>query len=131
MGESDLAEVTVARDKLDSPIDVETGRRYRIRLAPLAWIAIALAEDEEPRPDEPYELKRSDGEVVEGALDGDGKARHEKIPQGTCRVRFSKCDVFLPGDPGQGEEADEEGWLDIETDKEHVFAALRPFLFSL
>jgi len=41
-----------------------------------------------PLPDEPYKLALSTGEVREGTLDKEGKARFEDLPPGKSRVQF-------------------------------------------
>ncbi len=48
----------------------------------------ALDEDDHPLQEEPYVLFVCNGEVREGALDGSGQAREEKIPAGMCNLRL-------------------------------------------
>ena len=48
-------------------------------------------EDADGRPlaGATYELKASDGSVHKGTLDSTGKARVERLPEGTCEVTFT------------------------------------------
>jgi hypothetical protein len=58
---------------------------------PNHWIEIVLVDqDGKPVPNEPYEIILSNGFVVSGALDADGRAREEGIVPGTCRVTFPR-----------------------------------------
>ena len=55
------------------------------------WISIDLKDDHgNPVPNEPYEVKLSDGTIRSGTLDQDGRARVGGIPEGQCDVRFPK-----------------------------------------
>lgn len=58
------------------------------------WIAIQLI-DEHRRPleNEPYKITLPDGSVLEGKLDKNGRARHNGIPNGQCRVLFPNLDA--------------------------------------
>jgi len=59
----------------------------------LSWIEIELVDEEdEPIPGEKYKITLSDDSVIEGTLDGDGFARHDDIPKGTCKVTFPELD---------------------------------------
>jgi len=59
----------------------------------LSWIEIELVdEDDEPVPGKVYKITLSDGSVIEGTLDGEGFARHDGIPKGTCKVTFPELD---------------------------------------
>ncbi|MBU8933909.1 MAG: PAAR domain-containing protein [candidate division Zixibacteria bacterium] len=53
------------------------------------WIEIELLnEDDSPAADTPYEVHFSNGEVRNGNLDSDGRAREERVPTCTHEVRF-------------------------------------------
>jgi type VI secretion system secreted protein VgrG len=60
----------------------------------LHWIEIKLiGEDGEPISGEKYKVVLPDGAVVEGALDGEGLARVDDIPQaGRCIISFPELD---------------------------------------
>lgn len=60
---------------------------------PLDWVEIQLVgEDDAPIPGERYVVELPDGSRREGTLDGEGVARIEEIPAGTCRVSFPELD---------------------------------------
>lgn len=60
---------------------------------PADWIELRLVgEDDRPLPGERYVVVLPDGSRREGTLDGDGAARVEGIPSGTCRVEFPELD---------------------------------------
>lgn len=57
------------------------------------WIELELRdEDDNPVPNEIYWIKLPDGTLREGRLDANGFVRLDKIPCGTCSVRFPKFD---------------------------------------
>jgi len=59
----------------------------------LSWIEIELVDKEDkPVPGKMYKITLSDDSVIEGTLDGDGFARHDGIPKGTCKVTFPELD---------------------------------------
>jgi len=60
---------------------------------PFGWIGLKM-EDEEGQPvgGLRYQLELSDGSVVEGALDDEGKARVTGIRRGICRITFPDLD---------------------------------------
>jgi len=59
----------------------------------LSWIEIELVDEEdEPVPGKGYKITLSDDSVIEGTLDGEGFARHDGIPKGTCKVTFPELD---------------------------------------
>jgi hypothetical protein len=77
--------------KADAPSMAVAGKYFNAD-----WIAIQLLdEDQQPVEGEPYTITLPDGTTVKGKLDKQGKARHDGIPTGQCRVEF-------PG-LGQGE----------------------------
>jgi len=96
---------------LDQPSTLPTGGAARTRRTPapadlapseaapapaeaateqqLSWIEIQLVDDDgNAVPNQPYELRLTDGSVREGRLDGRGMARATGIPEGVCQVRF-------------------------------------------
>jgi hypothetical protein len=59
----------------------------------LSWIEIELVDEEDkPVPGKTYKITLSDNSVIEGTLDGEGFARHDGIPKGTCKVTFPEFD---------------------------------------
>jgi hypothetical protein len=59
----------------------------------LSWIEIELVNEEnKPVPGKMYKITLSDDSVIEGTLDGDGFARHDGIPKGTCKITFPEFD---------------------------------------
>jgi hypothetical protein len=55
------------------------------------WIEIELLdEDDVGVPREPYWIRLPNGEVREGRLDDNGFVRLDRIPCGTCLVRFPR-----------------------------------------
>lgn len=73
------------------------------------WIEIELRseDDDQPVPFARYVVELPNGEVVEGYLDEDGKARLEGIPAGQCKVSFPDHAEPDEGDV-EVEEAEEE-----------------------
>jgi hypothetical protein len=58
------------------------------------WIGVKLVDaDGNPVPDARYAITCSDGSVVEGSLDGRGRARVDGIPAGSCTVSFPEIDA--------------------------------------
>ena len=58
-----------------------------------SWIAFNLKDDQHhPVAHEPYEVTLSDGDVVTGSLDDQGRARLEHIPSGECKIKFPRLD---------------------------------------
>lgn len=56
------------------------------------WIAIVVLDEAgDPVADEPYVLHLPDGAEVEGRTDADGRARHEAIARGSCRIVFPRA----------------------------------------
>ncbi|MBV9496719.1 MAG: hypothetical protein JOZ54_20915 [Acidobacteria bacterium] len=73
------------------------------KLRPASWIEVQLVgEDGAPIPNETYAITLPGGNVVNGSLDRDGKARVEPIPPGTCKVSFPKLD--------------QDAWTAVETE---------------
>ncbi len=59
----------------------------------LSWIEIEMVDEEnEPVTGKSYKITLSDNSVIEGTLDGNGFARHDGIPKGTCKVSFPELD---------------------------------------
>ncbi|MCL4221617.1 MAG: hypothetical protein KJZ65_09615 [Phycisphaerales bacterium] len=59
-----------------------------------SWIEIELVdESDKPVAGAQYEVTLSDGRVASGMLNGEGWARLEGIPPGTCRICFPKLDA--------------------------------------
>ena len=60
----------------------------------LHWVEIKLiGEDGKPISGEKYKIVLPDGAIVEGALDGEGLARVDDIPQaGQCMISFPELD---------------------------------------
>jgi len=99
-GELDPGECNVRFPDLDGEAVASPGdpplakwkRQARARERP-TWIEIELVGmDGSPIPDEAYRLALPTGEVREGRLDEDGRARVEGIDPGTCRVTFPALD---------------------------------------
>jgi hypothetical protein len=62
--------------------------------AALTWIEIRLVgEDDGPIPGQRYRIELPDGSVRGGQLDGEGRARVEEIPPGSCQVTFPDLDA--------------------------------------
>jgi hypothetical protein len=60
----------------------------------LVWIEIELVDEEnQPVPRERYQIELTDGSVAKGTLDFQGRARHEGIPRGNCKVSFPDRDA--------------------------------------
>jgi len=72
--------------KLQTSSDSEPAGQNRTH-----WISIELKDDKgKPVPNQEYEVKTSDGDIVGGKLDEDGKAKVEGLPPGQCEVRFPR-----------------------------------------
>jgi hypothetical protein len=57
------------------------------------WIEIELVDNSgQPVPNERYKLTLPDGSVKWGRLDGQGKARVERLQPGNCQVTFPDRD---------------------------------------
>lgn len=57
------------------------------------WIEVELHDmDGAPMPGERYRVHLPDGSVMEGTLDGNGRARVDGIDPGQCRVTFPDFD---------------------------------------
>ena len=57
----------------------------------LHFVEFKLQDEEgEPIPDKDYRMVLANGEIREGKLDGDGKAREEDVPPGKCDIRVFK-----------------------------------------
>lgn len=56
------------------------------------WVGIELKDDDgNPVPKEVYKIKFSDGKVITGRLDEEGKAKVERLPEGgECEVTFPR-----------------------------------------
>jgi hypothetical protein len=96
---------------------------------PPAWIEIELVDEQgNPVAGEPYWLRLGNQDVIEGALDAKGFARHDPVPEGMCLVRFPARDRHefqvhtfsgpsapdkAPADSGQAKPL-EKVWLEIE-----------------
>ncbi len=58
-----------------------------------SWIEIQLTDEEgKPVPSEKYRVVTPDGEVKEGTLDANGKARVSGIEPGNCEITFPRLD---------------------------------------
>ena len=76
-----------------SEFDSHTGVGSAVQACPLVWIEIELVDEENgPVPGEEYRIELSDGSVVEGTLDSQGRARHEGIVPGNCKIMFPNLD---------------------------------------
>lgn len=72
-----------SREKKDCPVN----RTTMLLLTAPGWVDVVVRDDEgEPLPRVAYTLELADGEVVEGELDGDGRAREEEVLRGVCRL---------------------------------------------
>ena len=55
------------------------------------WVGLRLVDAAgDPVADEPYVVVLSDGAEVEGRTDADGRARHEGVARGSCRITFPR-----------------------------------------
>lgn len=58
-----------------------------------SWIEIELVDKlGKPVPGEKYQVTLPDGMIREGTLDDSGRARLNRIPEGTCQVQFPQLD---------------------------------------
>lgn len=63
---------------------------------PTAWLEVTLMDDGDPPapvPGAKYVVELADGTVIEGYLDGEGKARVEGIQEGSAKVSFPDYDA--------------------------------------
>lgn len=63
---------------------------------PTAWLEVTLMDDGDPPapvPGAKYVVELADGTVIEGYLDGEGKARIEGIQEGSAKVSFPDYDA--------------------------------------
>jgi hypothetical protein len=76
-----------------SGFDSHKGVGGAVQQCPLVWIEVELLdEDNDPVPDEEYEIETPDGRVVKGKLDHKGFARLDGLIKGSCRIRFPRLD---------------------------------------
>jgi len=79
------SEESAAADEEESAVSEET--------AETTWIEIELMDpDGTPVPNERYKITMPDGSIKYGRLDGDAKARIEKLQPGSCQVTFPDRD---------------------------------------
>ena len=72
----------------------QTSRSQTEKTKEKTWIQIELIDEKgKPVPNEPYRIELTDGSVQTGQLDDEGKARHEGIDPGTCKVTFPNIDA--------------------------------------
>lgn len=63
---------------------------------PTAWLEVSLMDDSDPPAPvagAKYVVELADGTVIEGYLDGQGKARIEGIQEGSAKVSFPDYDA--------------------------------------
>jgi uncharacterized protein (DUF2345 family) len=73
--------------------DFETELPPACRCAQATWVEVELVDEAgKPAAGAPYEVVLADGEVCEGTLDGNGKARVESLVGGPCRVSFPELE---------------------------------------
>lgn len=66
-----------------------------------SWLEIELLdENEQPIADAAYEIRLSDGNVLDGNLDESGRMRAEDVPPGPCEVRFPGLEPPPIGEAG-------------------------------
>jgi hypothetical protein len=76
-----------------SGFDSQRGVGSAVQPCPLVWIEIELVDEKnQPVSGEEYRIELTDGSVAEGTLDSQGKARHDGIPPGSCKVTFPNLD---------------------------------------
>lgn len=76
-----------------SGFDSHRGVGTAVQSCPLVWVEIELVDEEnKPVPEEKYKIEISDGSIIEGTLDSQGKARHEGIKRGNCKITFPNLD---------------------------------------
>lgn len=67
-------------------------KNYNLLRLP-SWIEIVLiGADDKPIPKEKYRITLANGEVREGVLDENGRARLETISRGDCKIAFPDLD---------------------------------------
>jgi hypothetical protein len=60
------------------------------------WVAIWLVDEQDnPVPNETYEIKLPDGSKFQGELDSNGWARYDGIVSGECTVTFPKLNQAM------------------------------------
>ena len=60
----------------------------------LVWIEIEMVDEAgEPVPGEKYKIETPDGQISEGTLGSDGKARLDGIEPGNCKVSCPELDA--------------------------------------
>ncbi|MCX4247432.1 MSCRAMM family protein [Paraliomyxa miuraensis] len=73
--------------------DFETELPPACRCAQTTWVEVELVDESgRPAAGAPYRVVLADGEVCEGTLDGNGKARVESGVSGPCRVSFPELE---------------------------------------
>lgn len=76
-----------------SSFDRHTAVGSAVQSCPLVWIEIELLDEEnQPVPGEGYRIELPNGSVVEGALNSKGRARHDGIRPGNCKITFPNLD---------------------------------------
>jgi hypothetical protein len=70
-------------------VDGETENGGSSDSSPNSWIGVELKDTNgKPIPNEPFQVKLSDGSITSGTLDDKGRARVEGVKKGQCEVRF-------------------------------------------
>ena len=60
---------------------------------PRVWVEIKLEDEEgQPVPGARYRIELKDGSAIEGTLDKEGKARHDGLDRGSCKITFPDMD---------------------------------------
>lgn len=68
--------------------------KEEIKEKKLVWIEIEMVDEAgAPVAGEKYKIETSDGQVSEGTLGSDGKARLDGIEPGSCKVSFPDLDA--------------------------------------
>ena len=68
--------------------------KEEIKEKKLVWIEIEMVDEAgAPVSGEKYKIETSDGQVSEGTLGSDGKARLDGIEPGSCKVSFPDLDA--------------------------------------
>jgi len=68
--------------------------KEEIKEKKLVWIEIEMVDEAgAPVSGEKYKIETADGQVAEGTLGSDGKARLDGIEPGSCKVSFPDLDA--------------------------------------
>lgn len=80
----------IPREEIPLPVQkIADNRAIRKPEVPKDWIEIELLDyEEKPVAKEAYKIVLADGKTIQGKLNDEGKAMHENIRKGECKVTF-------------------------------------------